>query len=92
MNPFRWLETKLFTGEVVKDYGVLYHAERFTGRETHTLLLCRKAGQLWIVIRHSYRLAWGFRVSYTKLPAAMAESLGEKFAHLARDRNEARPY
>lgn len=48
MSIFRWLEEKLFTGQVIQDFGPIYKKGTAAIGETHTLLLCRKWGQEWI--------------------------------------------
>lgn len=83
MNPFKWLEEKMFTGKVIRDFGPIYATGTRAAGETHTLLLCRKAGKEWITIRHSHRAVLGFSVSYTSIPAEMAEALAEKFVEIA---------
>jgi hypothetical protein len=83
MSVFRWLEEKLFTGEIIKDFGPIYKTGTSAAGQTHTLLLCRKGGKEWITIRHSHRAVLGFSVSYTTIPAEMAEALAEKFVEIA---------
>jgi len=83
MSVLKWLEGKVFTGEVIRDFGPIYKTGTSVAGETHTLLLCRKGGRDWITIRHSHRAVLGFAVSYTTIPADMAESLAEKFVEIA---------
>lgn len=83
MSIFRWLEAKIFTGEVIKDFGPIYKTGTTTAGQTHTLLLCRKGGRNWITIRHSHRAILGFSVGYTIFPAETAASLAEKFVDIA---------
>jgi hypothetical protein len=85
-TPFRWLEQKIVTGEVVRDYGPIYESTRGTiGKvaEKHTLLLCRKGGRDMIVIRHSYRASLAARVSYTQIPAENAGRIAQLFLEIA---------
>ena len=83
MNMFKWLEEQIFTGKVLHDYGPIYKKGVAVAGETHTLLLCRRGGKDWITIRHSFRAALSFSVSYTRIPAEMAEALAEKFVDIA---------
>ena len=83
MSIFRWLEQALFTGEIIQDFGPIYKTGTAVAGQTHTLLLCRKGGKDWITIRHSHRAVLGFSVSYTTIPAEMAEALAEKFVDIA---------
>ena len=87
MGIFKWLEAKIFTGEVIHDYGPIYKSGTSAIGETHTLLLCRKRGKDWITIRHSHRVVLGFSVTYTTIPAEMAEALAEKFIDIAARRD-----
>jgi hypothetical protein len=51
MNPFRWLEQKVFLGEVVEDYGTIQD-ERIAGTRLRTsVLLCRRRGKPRLVFR-----------------------------------------
>jgi hypothetical protein len=90
MKIFKWLEEKLFVGEVLRDFGPIYKTGTAAAGVTHTLLLCRKGGKEWITIRHSHRAVLGFSVSYTTLPAEMAEALAEKFVDIAELRDSAK--
>jgi hypothetical protein len=90
MSVLRWLEEKVFTGEVIRNFGPIYKTGTRAAGETHTLLLCRKGGREWITIRHSHRAVLGFAVSYTTIPAEMAESLAEKFLEIAALRDSER--
>jgi hypothetical protein len=83
MSILKWLEEKVFTGKVIRDFGPIYKTGSAAAGETHTLLLCRKSGRDWITIRHSHRAVLGFSVSYTTIPAEMAASLAEKFVEIA---------
>ena len=65
----RWIEQKVFTGEVVKDYGVVDERRQGLSRLRTSALLCRQKGQHQIVFRHSARAPFGASVSYTELPA-----------------------
>ncbi len=74
LNPLRWLEQKLFTGQVIHNYGPISTSSKGTFSkvvETHTLLLCRKGKADMIVIRHFNRAFLAFSVSYTQIPAKM---------------------
>lgn len=79
----KWIEQKLFTGEVIYDYGPIYKVGSAVSGKTDSLLLCRKAGKDVIVIRHSYRAVLAFSVSYTEIPAEHAEKIAEMFIDIA---------
>lgn len=83
MNILRCLEQKLFTGKILHDFGRIHDKGSAVSGETHTLLLCRRGGKNLITLRHSYRAVLGFSVSYTILPAELAEALAEKFIEVA---------
>jgi hypothetical protein len=83
MSVLRWFEEKLFTGKIIKDFGPIFKTGTAAAGQTHTLLLCRRGGKEWITIRHSHRAVLGFSVSYTTIPAEMAEALAEKFVDIA---------
>jgi hypothetical protein len=90
MSVFGWLEQTLFTGEVIQDFGPIYKTGTAAVGETHTLLLCRKRGKEWITIRHSHRAGLGFSVTYTTIPAELAEALAKKFVEIAALRDSAK--
>lgn len=80
---FRWIEQKAFTGEVVKDYGVIEEWKHGLSRVRTSALLCRQKGQHRIVFRHSSRALFGASVSYTDL-SATPEVVG-KLAEIIKD-------
>lgn len=51
MNIFKWFERKLFTGEVIRDYGDLQDDNMGVARLRTSVLLCRRKGKLKLVIR-----------------------------------------
>ncbi len=91
MRALKWLEEKLFTGEVLHDYGPIHRTGTGLAGETHTLLLCRRGGKEWITFRHSYRAMLGFSVRYTALPLDLARPLTEKLADMTARSEGRRP-
>ena len=75
MNPFRWLEAKLFLGEVLHDYGVIDQTTTWIMRTRVSVLLCRRKGETAFVIKES-NVAWlGFSIRYTPLRRSSLVSL-----------------
>ena len=93
MAIFKWLERKLFTGEVLKDYGAIVESKSGVGTMRQTLLLCRTNKTLELVIRSSAKAPFGASVSYVKLPATadlletLQVALDDAKAQHARDEN-----
>lgn len=65
MGIFRWLERKLFLGEILHDYGVIEETHAGVARLRISLLLCRKRGEIVLVIKESGVAPIGFSVRYT---------------------------
>jgi len=82
MAIFKWLERKLFTGAVIKDYGVIAEKKAGLGTMRQTLLLCRRKNALEFVIRSSAKAPFGASVNYVQLP--VTTELLETF-HIALD-------
>ncbi|EDY16728.1 hypothetical protein CfE428DRAFT_5691 [Chthoniobacter flavus Ellin428] len=51
MSILKWFERKLFTGEVVQDYGNLRDERTGVARLRTSILLCRRKGKLQLVVR-----------------------------------------
>ena len=51
MSILRWFERKLFTGEIVQDYGDFRDERTGITRLRTSILLCRRKGKLQLVIR-----------------------------------------
>jgi hypothetical protein len=67
MNAFRWLEQKIFLGDVVEDYGMIQD-ERLGGARLRTsVLLCRRGGRLQFVFRQVGTAMLGASVRYIKV-------------------------
>jgi hypothetical protein len=63
----RWLEAKIFFGNVIHDYGVIDESGFGFGRVRISVLLCRRGDRTNLVIKES-AIAWlGFSVRYTML-------------------------
>ena len=69
MGLFGWLEQKVFTGEILKDYGVLDQKSVGIGRMRTSLLLCRRRGKIQLVFRNSAVAPFGASVNYTQVDA-----------------------
>ena len=67
MNIFRWLERKIFLGEVVQDYGTIQDQRKGVARLRTSVLLCRRDGQLQFVFRNVGTAPLGASVNYTKI-------------------------
>jgi hypothetical protein len=79
MKLLRWLERKLFTGEVIRDYGPLGELTGITSPGEVSLLLCKRRGQLQLVVRtHThFDLNW--------YPVRASAALAAKLAEVAED-------
>jgi hypothetical protein len=51
MSLFKWFERKMFTGEVLQDYGDFRDFNFGIGRLRTSLLLCRRKGKLTLAVR-----------------------------------------
>ena len=67
MKLFRWLERKVFLGEVVEDYGVIHDGYIGGAHFRVTALLCRRGKQIQFVFRQAAMAFLGARVSYVKV-------------------------
>jgi len=67
MRLFKSLEALLFTGEQIKDYGVISDEYHGPARTQTSLLLCRQHGKYIIVLRHKSTAAFAFDLKYTTL-------------------------
>jgi hypothetical protein len=79
MKLLRWLERKLFTGEVIRDYGPLGELTGITSPGQVSLLLCKRRGQLQLVVRTQTH----FDMNWYPVPASAA--LAAKLAEVAED-------
>jgi hypothetical protein len=52
MSILKWLERKLFTGEVIQDYGDFRDERTRISRLRTSILLCRRKGKLQLVVRN----------------------------------------
>ena len=78
MRILRWLERKLFTGEVLRDYGVLGELAGRPGPGEVSLLLCKRRGQLHLVLRTRghFELSW-YPIKATSGVAARLAAVAE---------------
>ena len=79
MGLWRWLERTLFTGEIVRDYGHLGELTGAGGPGEVSLLLCKRRGQLQLVVRTRGRfdLNW--------YPVLLTPGLAARLARVAKD-------
>ena len=69
MGLFSWLERKLFTGEVIRDYGVVAEQSFGVGRVRTSVLLCRRSGGVQIVVRAFATAPMSVAVKYVQIEA-----------------------
>jgi hypothetical protein len=83
---FRWLERKVFLGEVIEDYGVLEEQRYIGARARTSVLLCRRKGRIKLVFRVAARAPFGASVNYTMIDATPASlsKLGEALSDAQR--------
>ena len=67
MSILRWFERKLFTGEVVQDYGDLRDERRGIARLRTSILLCRRNGKLQLVLRNVGTAPFGASAQYSMI-------------------------
>jgi hypothetical protein len=67
MNIFRWLEQKVFLGEVIEDYGIIQDERTGGARLRTSVLLCRRRGELQFVFRQVGTAMLGASVHYFKV-------------------------
>ena len=66
---FKWLEQKLFTGEILKDYGVLDQKNIGIARMRTSLLLCRRKSRVQLVFRSTAVAPMAGSVHYVQVDA-----------------------
>lgn len=64
MGLLKWFERKLFTGDVLQDYGTMQDERKGITRLRTSVLLCRKDGKLQLIFRQTATAPLGARVSY----------------------------
>jgi hypothetical protein len=67
MSILKWFERKLFTGEVVQDYGDLRDERTGITRFRTSILLCRRKGKLQLVVRNVGTAPLGASVQYSMI-------------------------
>ncbi len=79
MSILKWFERKLFTGDVVHDYGDIQDERIGIARLRTSILLCRRKGKLQLVFRHIGTAPLGASVRYSSLNVTpkTLERLGE---------------
>jgi hypothetical protein len=75
MRFFRWLESKLIIGEVVRDYGKIGELTGVGSPGNVSLLLCKRRGQLLLTFRTNshFEMNW----YPVKVTATLAATLAE---------------
>lgn len=84
MGLLRWLERKIFLGDVIKDYGVLDDKNVGIARLRTSVLLCRRNGKLNLVFRTAGTSPLSASVNY-----AMIDATPDSLAKLAEVVNDA---
>ena len=72
MGLFKWFERKLFTGDVLEDYGEFQDERTGIARIRTRLLLCRRKGKLTLVFRTTGTAVLGASVYYSMLDVTPA--------------------
>ena len=67
MSILKWFERKLFTGEVVHDYGDLRDERTGITRLRTSILLCRRKGKLQFVVRNVGTAPLGASAQYSMI-------------------------
>jgi hypothetical protein len=67
MSILKWFERKLFTGEVVQDYGDLRDERTGIARRRTSILLCRRKGKLQLVVRNVGTAPLGASAQYSMI-------------------------
>jgi hypothetical protein len=79
MSILKWFERKLFTGDVLQDYGDIQDGRTGVVRIRTRVLLCRRRGKLKLVFRNISTAPFGASAYYSMIdvtPAALGR-LGE---------------
>ena len=72
---FKWLETTAFLGEIVKDYGIISERKKGGAFEKTSILLCKRQGKLFIVVKTSAFAYLAACIKYELIPADCASQL-----------------
>ena len=64
MGFLKKAEELLFTGKVIKDYGIVGEFKKSGGTYQHTVLLTEKKGQTGVIIKEKIAAMMSARVSY----------------------------
>jgi hypothetical protein len=75
MNLWKVIEQKLWTGQIIKEYGALADDRLGTGKRTISALLARKGDRDRFVIKASYRAFLAASVQYIELDRDAAAKL-----------------
>ena len=67
MGVFRWVERKVFLGEVLRDYGVLGERRVGFARMKTSMLLCQRKERIRLVIRETGVAPFGASVNYSMI-------------------------
>ena len=75
MNIFQRLERTLWLGEVVQDYGIISEQKMGGAFQKISLLLCRRKGEIQLVIKTSAFAFLAASVRYEYLPVSVIPKL-----------------
>ena len=67
MNVFRWLEQRVFLGEVLEDYGTIHDERIGPARLRTSVLLCRRGARLQLIFRQVGTAVLGASVRYIRV-------------------------
>lgn len=67
MSILKWFERKLFTGDVLQDYGEIQDTRKGLTRLRTSVLICRKDNKLQLVFRHTATAPFGAKVQYSTM-------------------------
>ena len=76
-DVLKWLESKAFLGEVVKDYGIISEHKIGGAFQKTFILLCRRQGTLQIVVKTAGFAFLAASVKYEFIPASCVPQLKE---------------
>ena len=65
MGVLRWMEHKVFLGEVLRDYGVLGERRVGFAKMKISMLLCRRKEQVRLVVRETGVAPFGISANYS---------------------------
>ena len=67
MGIFKKIEESLFTGKIIKDYGIIDKRKEGIVEYKHNMFLTQKKNKKKIIIRETVKSPFGFNVRYIEL-------------------------